>query len=138
MFKIHLHERPLVTVQDGALSAAEQGAINRLRSRLIGEGMFLGTACIGCLATTATPAHIDVLTDALRRVLPEVTAAERSLRLVIPVFAEHADDCSGFARRQRNCPGRSDWPELTRRSSLPLPSPEHEFVPGCCFGLRSD
>ncbi|MEZ5551050.1 MAG: aminotransferase class III-fold pyridoxal phosphate-dependent enzyme [Pseudomonadales bacterium] len=75
MFKIHLHQRPLVTVQDGALDAREQSAINRLRSRLIGEGMFLGTACIGCLATTTTRSHIDALTDALRRVLPEVAAA---------------------------------------------------------------
>ena len=74
-FKIHLHERPLVTLQDSALNAAEQTALHLLRNRLIGEGMFLGGGCIGCLATSTTSAHIEALADALRRVLPEVVAA---------------------------------------------------------------
>lgn len=75
MFKIHLHDRPLVTIQDGALTALEQTATQQLRTRLIGEGLFLGTACMGNLSTATTPAHVDALAQALRRVLPGLVSA---------------------------------------------------------------
>jgi glutamate-1-semialdehyde 2,1-aminomutase len=70
LFRIHLHDRPLNTVRDSALSEAETLRLGTLRERLIDRGLFLGTGCIACLSTASRSAHVERLCDALTDLLP--------------------------------------------------------------------
>ncbi|MCZ6641641.1 MAG: aspartate aminotransferase family protein [Gammaproteobacteria bacterium] len=71
LFKLHLHDRPIVTLQDVNVSSDGQ-QIAALRSHLIDGGIFLGGGCFGCLSTATTDAHIEQLCKALAGALEKL------------------------------------------------------------------
>mgnify|MGYP006282762833 CR=1 FL=1 len=74
LFKLHLHEGPLTTLQD-LLAAPGVPSADALRVALVDRGYFLGSGCLGCLSTATTTAHVEGLCEALRSVLPGVARA---------------------------------------------------------------
>lgn len=75
LFRIHLHDRPIVTVQDTAPGSGELAATVELRSQLIDDGFFLGAGLMGCLSTVTTQDHVERLAGALRSRLPDIARA---------------------------------------------------------------
>lgn len=75
LFRIHLHDRPIVTVQDTAPGSGELAATVELRSQLIDDGFFLGAGLMGCLSTVTTQDHVERLAGALRSRLPDIVRA---------------------------------------------------------------
>ena len=75
LFRIHLHDRPIVTIQDTAPGSGELAATVELRSQLIDDGFFLGAGLMGCLSTVSTPDHVERLAGALRSRLPDIVRA---------------------------------------------------------------
>ncbi len=75
LFRIHLHDRPIVTIQDTAPGSGELTATVELRSQLIDDGFFLGAGLMGCLSTVSTPDHVERLAGALRSRLPDIVRA---------------------------------------------------------------
>lgn len=75
LFRIHLHDRPIVTVQDTAPGSGELAATVELRSQLIDDGFFLGAGLMGCLSTVTTQDHVGRLAGALRSRLPDIVRA---------------------------------------------------------------
>lgn len=65
LFKLHLHDRPITTIQDVSVSQQVQQKIAALRALLIDAGIFLGSGCFGCLSMATTDAHIERLCSAL-------------------------------------------------------------------------
>lgn len=75
LFRIHLHDRPIVTVQDTAPGSGELAATVELRSQLIDDGFFLGAGLMGCLSTVTTQDHVERLAGAFRSRLPDIVRA---------------------------------------------------------------
>lgn len=73
LFKLHLHDRPIVTVQDVGLSKEGQQQLVALRTHLIDGGIFLGNGCFGCLSMATTDAHIEQLCTALAGALGKLS-----------------------------------------------------------------
>jgi len=65
LFKLHLHDRPIVTLHDVGVSSESQSQVAALRLRLIDGGIFLGSGCFGCVSMATTDAHIEQLCTAL-------------------------------------------------------------------------
>lgn len=76
LFKLHLHDRPIVTVQDVGLSKELQQQLVALRAHLIDAGIFLGNGCFGCLSMATTDAHIEQLCTALAGALGKISRQE--------------------------------------------------------------
>ena len=74
LFKLHLHDAPIRTLQD-AFPSSGIPSVDHLRLALINEGYFMGTGCLGCLSTATTEAHVEGLCNAVRRVLPAIAQA---------------------------------------------------------------
>jgi glutamate-1-semialdehyde 2,1-aminomutase len=74
LFKLHLHEGPLTTLQD-LFAAPMMPSADALRVALVDRGYFLGSGCLGCLSTATTAAHVEGLCEALRSALPAVARA---------------------------------------------------------------
>jgi glutamate-1-semialdehyde 2,1-aminomutase len=74
LFKLHLHEGPLTTLQD-LFAAPMMPSADALRVALVDRGYFLGSGCLGCLSTATTAAHVEGLCEALRSALPGVARA---------------------------------------------------------------
>ncbi|MEE4381651.1 MAG: aminotransferase class III-fold pyridoxal phosphate-dependent enzyme, partial [Pseudomonadales bacterium] len=74
LFKLHLHEGPLTTLQD-LFAAPAMPSADALRVALVDRGYFLGSGCLGCLSTATTAAHVEGLCEALRSALPAVARA---------------------------------------------------------------
>ncbi|MCZ6620234.1 MAG: aminotransferase class III-fold pyridoxal phosphate-dependent enzyme [Gammaproteobacteria bacterium] len=71
-FKLHLHDRPITTVQDAGVSSEGQQQLATLRANLIDAGIFLGSGCFGCLSTATTDTHIERLCTALAGALRKI------------------------------------------------------------------
>lgn len=65
LFKLHLHDRPIVTLHDVGASGESERQVAALRLRLIDGGIFLGSGCFGCVSMATTDAHIEQLCTAL-------------------------------------------------------------------------
>ncbi|MEZ5559587.1 MAG: aminotransferase class III-fold pyridoxal phosphate-dependent enzyme [Pseudomonadales bacterium] len=73
LFRLCLHDRPIVTIRDAASPPDENRRAAALRSGLIDRGYFLGNGLSGCLSTQTTRDHVDGLCAAVTALLPEVT-----------------------------------------------------------------
>ncbi len=69
LLRLYLHDRPIVTLRDGAVSADEEARTAALRLALIERGYFLGTGLMGCLSTATTRDHVDGLCAAVKDAL---------------------------------------------------------------------
>lgn len=69
LLRIYLHDRPIVTLPDSAVSADEEARTAALRLALIDRGYFLGTGLMGCLSTATTRDHVDGLCAAVKEAL---------------------------------------------------------------------